>query len=91
MIAKMNLRLCNEKGTAYLSESRFTGIYIKKERLELSLSQIVHPWGVEPQSMEPESIILSIELWVHPFSGHKNTIYKYSILIFPGKNIKFYY
>lgn len=25
---------------------------------------LVHPWGVEPQSMEPESIILSIELWV---------------------------
>lgn len=39
---------------------------------------MVHPWGVEPQSMEPESIILSIELWVHPdesllmaFSGAK--------------------
>jgi len=27
---------------------------------------------------------------VRPFSGHKNTIYKYSILIFPGKNIKVY-
>ncbi len=26
---------------------------------------IVHPWGVEPQSSEPESGILSIELWVH--------------------------
>ena len=25
----------------------------------------VHPWGVEPQSLEPESNILSIELWVH--------------------------
>lgn len=24
----------------------------------------VHPWGVEPQSSEPESDILSIELWV---------------------------
>ncbi len=24
----------------------------------------VHPWGVEPQSSEPESGILSIELWV---------------------------
>ncbi len=25
----------------------------------------VRPWGVEPQSMEPESIILSIELRAH--------------------------
>ena len=40
---------------------------IKKRDSNLSLSLIVHPWGVEPQSMEPESIILSIELWVHPF------------------------
>ena len=29
------------------------------------IAQIVRPWGVEPQSMEPESIILSIELWAH--------------------------
>lgn len=29
------------------------------------LRKVVHPWGVEPQSMEPESIILSIELRVH--------------------------
>ena len=28
---------------------------------------LVHPWGVEPQSMEPESSILSIELWVPMF------------------------
>lgn len=35
-------------------------------------SALVHPWGVEPQSMEPESIILSIELWVHfLFAGTK--------------------
>ena len=27
---------------------------------------IVFPWGVEPQSSEPESDILSIELRVHP-------------------------
>ena len=26
---------------------------------------IVNPWGVEPQSKEPESFILSIELRVH--------------------------
>ena len=26
--------------------------------------KIVHPWGVEPQSSEPESEILSIELRV---------------------------
>ncbi len=25
----------------------------------------VFPWGVEPQSSEPESDILSIELWEH--------------------------
>lgn len=25
---------------------------------------LVHPWGVEPQSLEPESNILSIELRV---------------------------
>ncbi len=30
---------------------------------------IVHPWGVEPQSSEPESDILSIELWVHLYFG----------------------
>lgn len=29
------------------------------------IAQNVRPWGVEPQSMEPESIILSIELWAH--------------------------
>ncbi len=27
-------------------------------------SHVVHPWGVEPQSKEPESFILSIELRV---------------------------
>ncbi len=26
-------------------------------------SDLVFPWGVEPQSSEPESDILSIELW----------------------------
>lgn len=26
---------------------------------------MVFPWGVEPQSSEPESEILSIELWEH--------------------------
>ena len=71
------------------------GDLIKKKaanilKINILTAKIVHPWGVEPQSMEPESIILSIELWVRPFSGYKNTIYKYSILIFPEKNIKFY-
>lgn len=36
-------------------------------KINILTAQIVHPWGVEPQSMEPESIILSIELWVHIF------------------------
>lgn len=36
-------------------------------KINILTTQIVHPWGVEPQSMEPESIILSIELWVHIF------------------------
>ena len=31
--------------------------------------QMVHPWGVEPQSSEPESEILSIELRVHGFGS----------------------
>ena len=33
----------------------------------LSSKQMVHPWGVEPQSSEPESDILSIELRVRYF------------------------
>ena len=28
------------------------------------MEHLVHPWGVEPQSKEPESFILSIELRV---------------------------
>lgn len=28
---------------------------------------LVHPWGVEPQSLEPESNILSIELRVQAY------------------------
>lgn len=28
-------------------------------------TQNVRPWGIEPQSMEPESTILSIELRAH--------------------------
>lgn len=43
-------------------ESRFKITDILKRHL--SHFRNVHPWGVEPQSMEPESIILSIELWV---------------------------
>ena len=29
------------------------------------MSRLVFPWGVEPQSLEPESNILSIELREH--------------------------
>ena len=38
-----------------------------KKRDCKSLFFSVHPWGVEPQSSEPESGILSIELWVLVF------------------------
>ena len=31
---------------------------------KLLATNLVDPWGVEPQSKEPESFILSIELWV---------------------------
>lgn len=50
----------------------------------------VHPWGVEPQSMEPESIILSIELWVRTFLGNrdKNTTILHSVLIIEEKKYK---
>ena len=43
-------------------------------------SKIVHPWGVEPQSMEPESIILSIELWVQKFLETATKIQLFCIL-----------
>ena len=36
----------------------------KKAALQMQCRFAVHPWGVEPQSTEPESVILSIELWV---------------------------
>ena len=32
----------------------------------------VRPWGVEPQSLEPESSILSIELWAHGLFANAN-------------------
>ena len=32
---------------------------------KLLATNLVDPWGVEPQSKEPESFILSIELRVH--------------------------
>ena len=39
----------------------------KSATFAVALFLCVHPWGVEPQSMEPESSILSIELWVPMF------------------------
>ena len=50
-------------------------------------SKIVHPWGVEPLSMEPESIILSIELWVQTClkNRNKNTTILYFVLIIEEK------
>lgn len=48
-------------------------------------SKLVHPWGVEPQSMEPESIILSIELRVHSSNAQQ----KYNFLSFlPNESAK---
>ena len=41
----------------------------------LSSKQMVHPWGVEPQSSEPESDILSIELQVHFLWADKSNNY----------------
>lgn len=39
---------------------------IKKRTGEGPLENLkVRPWGVEPQSTEPESVILSIELRAH--------------------------
>ncbi len=49
---------------------------------------IVHPWGVEPQSMEPESIILSIELWV--LLRACNPTYSYRAVRFKCKGNKFF-
>ena len=37
----------------------------------------VNPWGVEPQSKEPESFILSIELRVH----HNNWFFQLNITV----------
>ncbi len=39
--------------------------------------QMVHPWGVEPQSSEPESEILSIELRVHGFGSANVRLFLY--------------
>ena len=44
----------------------------------LSSKQMVHPWGVEPQSSEPESDILSIELRAH-FSDLRWQKYKINV------------
>ena len=49
----------NIAGVSYFVVLQHT---IKKETPKVSF--LVHPWGVEPQSSEPESGILSIELWV---------------------------
>ena len=45
-----------------------------KECLLMPTSTLVRPWGVEPQSMEPESIILSIELWARDMIFSFSTI-----------------
>lgn len=39
---------------------------------------LVFPWGVEPQSSEPESDILSIELWEHALQTEKHGISRFS-------------
>ncbi len=33
--------------------------------MQIAFLVVVRPWGVEPQSTEPESVILSIELRAH--------------------------
>lgn len=37
----------------------------------------VFPWGVEPQSSEPESEILSIELWEREVGAVASTLQSY--------------
>lgn len=68
------------------------GDLIKKKaanilKINILTAKIVHPWGVEPQSMEPESIILSIELWVQTClkNRNKNTTILYFVLIIEEK------
>lgn len=61
------------------------GDLIKKKaanilKINILTAKIVHPWGVEPQSMEPESIILSIELWVQVFLKTATKIQLFCIL-----------
>ena len=41
-----------------------TYLETKKPIILRLAKNLVDPWGVEPQSKEPESFILSIELWV---------------------------
>ena len=52
----------------------------------------VRPWGVEPQSLEPESNILSIELWTQSFVLYFLTVQNYKFLRnytnFMQKNIR---
>ena len=48
----------------------------------------VHPWGVEPQSLEPESNILSIELWVRLRNSFRST--KVVIYLLLRKFLKHY-
>ena len=82
---------CDKKHSLLILEKHFRKFRIKKEKGHHTdyqagiLSILVHPWGVEPQSSEPESDILSIELRVHfRFAAQK---YNYSF-IYPNDSAK---
>lgn len=49
---------------------------------------VVHPWGVEPQSSEPESEILSIELRVHGFGSANVRLFLYICKNLRGRFVK---
>ena len=58
------------KLTWWWSGQHHTGscvIYEKSVPRDVGTPMVVRPWGVEPQSLEPESSILSIELWAQNY------------------------
>lgn len=59
--------ICNPDVPALQTKHRGCELIKIKKR---PYSRQVFPWGVEPQSLEPESNILSIELREHFLSKH---------------------
>lgn len=65
-----------EHPRAYLDSMLFSAT--KKRAAITAVRLLVRPWGVEPQSSEPESDILSIELRAH-FSDLRWQKYKINV------------